>query len=130
VGAKFTLSPQLAHGQTGVDILAKKGRQTFHIDVIGFKSNPSMRAKDFFEVFFRAVSRLNNGATRCVIALPRRFEAGLPARAGHHAVAWNRIAASFPELEIWLVDTGVNKFARTKWGAWVGGAPAPLRWLP
>lgn len=83
----YALSVLGAHGQTGVDILAKKGDEEVFIEVIGFKQSPPARAKDFYEVFFRAVSRLVNGAKHCVIALPRRSELGLPARAKHYGEA-------------------------------------------
>ena len=46
-----------------------------------FKESTPARAKDFYESFFRAVSRLHHGATHCVIALPARFGKGLPQRA-------------------------------------------------
>jgi hypothetical protein len=102
-----------------VDIEARRGTVTLAIEVIGFKSSPPERAKDFYQVFFRAVSRLNDGATRCVIALPIRFSQGLPARANQHRVAWSRIAVAFPELEIWLVDTDKQSYEISKWGRWL-----------
>ena len=124
----YQLSDELGHGQTGVDILASKSGEDWHIECIGFKSSPPARAKDFFESFFRAVSRLNDGAVHCVIALPKRFEKGLPARAAHHGVAWRRLADIFPELEIWLVDVDGDNLERTRWGEWlerdIPGGPA------
>jgi Holliday junction resolvase-like predicted endonuclease len=114
----YTLSVLRAHGQTGVDILAKKGDEEVFIEVIGFKQSPPARAKDFYEVFFRAVSRLVNGAKHCVIALPRRSELGLPARAKHYGDAWPRIGKAFPELAIWLVDTEARSYRRTTWDEW------------
>jgi len=120
----FELNPPLSYGQTGVDILASKGGEDWHIECIGFKSSAPARAKDFFESFFRAISRLNDGAVHCVIALPRRFEVGLPARAAHYGVAWRRLADTFPELEIWLVDVVGDNLERTRWGEWLErGAP-------
>ena len=77
------------------------------------------RAKDFNEGFFRAVSRLNDGATHCVLALSQRAEIGLPARAKQHRVAWIRIAEAFPELEVWLVDTEKQVYRSTTWLTWV-----------
>ena len=115
----YSLSPQKVHGQTGVDILATKQGDSYHIEVIGFKSSPSARAYDFYQIFFRAISRLNEGAKHCVIALPKRMGEGLPARAGQHRVAWLRIAQAFPELEVWLVDTLKRSYERTPWGAWI-----------
>ena len=115
----YDLSGQLSHGQTGVDILASKSGENWHIECIGFKSSPPARAKDFFESFFRAVSRLDDGAIHCVIAAPKRFERGLPLRAVHYRVAWRRLADTFPELEIWLVDVDGNNLERTRWGEWL-----------
>lgn len=114
----FTLNRPRAHGETGVDILATRDHEAYHIEVIGFKQSPSVRAKDFYEGFFRTVSRLNDGAEHCVLAMPKRFENGLPARAGQHRVAWGRIASAFPELEIWLVDTESCTYHRRSWGEW------------
>lgn len=115
----YVLNRERVCGETGVDIEASKGREVITIEAISFKSSPSARAKDFFESFFRAVSRLNSGATRCVIAVPTRFSQGLPARANQHHVAWSRIAQAFPELEIWLVDTEKQSYTPTKWGDWI-----------
>ncbi len=115
----YELSRERGHGETGVDIEAKKDSITVAIEVIGFKASPPGRATDFFQSFFRAVSRLNNGADFCVIALPVRFSQGLPARANQYRVAWSRIAKIFPELEIWLVDTEKRSYARSKWGDWI-----------
>ena len=115
----FTMNPKLGYGETGVDILATRHDERYHIEVIGYKKSPPARAKDFYESFFRAVSRLNDGATHCVIALADLAEAGLPARAKQHRVAWLRIADAFPELEIWLVDTVSKRYQRRTWGEWV-----------
>ena len=40
-----------------------------YIEVIAYKSSGPARAKDFYEAFFRAISRLDDGATECVIAI-------------------------------------------------------------
>ena len=78
----FALSEQRTrNGETGVDILAQKQEEQIHIEVIGYKSTGPARSKDFFEVFFRAVSRLKDGARRCVIAIPDTAKRGLPQRA-------------------------------------------------
>ena len=115
----YELSKIRSYGETGVDIEARKSTDVLAIEVIGFKSSPPARAKDFFESFFRAVSRLNDGATRCVIAVPVRFSQGLPARASQYRVAWQRIAKTFPELEIWLVDTENKTYTPSRWGEWL-----------
>jgi hypothetical protein len=115
----FSLSLKRAHGQTGVDLLASKKGEVYHIEIIAYKRAGSARAKDFFEAFFRVVSRLDDGAKHCVLALSRRTEIGLPARANQHRVAWRRIRKTFPELEIWLVDTEKCTYRRTTWGQWL-----------
>lgn len=114
----FELSPIRKNGQTGVDILARMGEDAIYIEVIGFKEKPPSRSKDFFEVFFRAISRIKFDVKCSVIALPKRFEIGLPARARHYGDSWIRIGSTFPELEIWLVDTEIKSFRRTKWNDW------------
>ena len=114
----FVLNHKRGYGEMGVDIVATRDEETFHIEVIGYKSSPPARAKDFYEGFFRTVSRLNDGATHCVLALSSRAGVGLPARAGQHRQAWLRIADAFPELEIWLVDTANRTYQRKTWREW------------
>jgi hypothetical protein len=114
----YELNPARANGQTGVDVLAHRGDETIYIEVIGFKESPPARSKDFFEVFFRAISRIGAGAKRSAIALPRRFEQGLPARAGQYGKSWTRIGDAFPELEVWLVDTDAKSYRCTTWNEW------------
>ena len=114
----FGLSSRRSHGQTSVDIKATRGEEVYYIESIGYKESGAARAKDFYEAFFRAVSRLKDGAKHCVIALSARAEVGLPARAKQHGVAWLRIADAFPELEIWLVNTSSRMYKRTSWREW------------
>jgi hypothetical protein len=114
----YTLSGDRALGETGTDIIASRCDERIHIETISFKSSAPQRAKDFYEVFFRATSRLRHGATRCVIALPARFGMGLPQRASAIGPAWLRIGATFPELEIWLVDTTEHSYRETTWNSW------------
>ena len=121
--AGYQLSPPRRHGETGVDIQASRGTEELFIEVIGFKSSPPARAKDFYEIFFRAVSRLDRGATKCVIVLPARFGVGLPARAIQHGTAWRRIGQAFPELCIWLVDTEACSITKRQWNEWI---PPPV----
>lgn len=115
----YTFNKPRANGETGVDILAKKGKKKLYIEAISFKSSAPRRSKDFFQVFFRAISRLNDGAKHCIIALPKRFERGLPSRAEQYRIAWKRIAKVFPELEIWLVDLRTKTYKKTKWATWL-----------
>lgn len=113
------MSADRGFGETGTDIIATRGTEAIHIETIAFKSSPPARAKDFYEVFFRAVSRLDHGATRCVLALPARFGMGLHQRRAAIGLAWRRIGDAFPELEIWLVDTADRKCRRTPWDSWI-----------
>ena len=115
----YQLNPARSDGETGTDILASRGDEQLHIEVIGFKSSPPARSLDFYQVFFRAVSRLNLGATNCVIALPMRFGRGLPQRVAQYRVAWERIGSAFPELQIWLVDTDSHAIERSRWSDWL-----------
>ena len=115
----YALSDERPYGGTGTDVVASRGEERLHIEVIGFKSSPPARSSDFFQVFFRAVSRLNLNATTCVMALPARFEQGLPRRVSQYTVAWERIAKAFPELQIWLVDTDAGAIERTGWSDWL-----------
>lgn len=115
----FILNRKRAHGETGVDILARRGQEQLFIEVIGYKSSPPARAKDFYEAFFRTISRLKDGATKCIIAMPIQAKKGLPARAGQYGKAWERIGLSFPELEIWLVDLDNQEYSQTQWNDWL-----------
>jgi hypothetical protein len=117
-GEGYELSRERLYGQNGTDIIAIRGDHLLHIEAIAFKKSPPVRAKDFYESFFRAVSRLQHGATHCVIALPARFGKGLPQRAKAAGPAWHRISKAFPELKIWLVDTEERSIKRTDWGDW------------
>jgi hypothetical protein len=114
----FSLNKERRFGETGVDIEATKDGDKFHIEVIGYKKNAPQRSRDFFEAFFRAVSRLDQGAEHCVMALPGRFENGLRARVRQYRTAWTRIAEAFPELEIWLVGAEGEGYEVTEWGDW------------
>ena len=103
-------------GETGVDIVASKNGYSFYIEVIGYKKSPPARSKDFYEVFFRAISRLNDGAKNIVIALPSDFKTGMLQRYRQYQLGWDRIARTFPELEIWFVyPKTTNKYSRYRW---------------
>ncbi|MDF2855829.1 MAG: hypothetical protein K0Q87_1680 [Neobacillus sp.] len=115
----FDLSPERANGETGVNILARKGEDEYHIEVIGYKSSGPARAKDFFESFFRAISRVKDGAVHCVMAIPDQARVGLPMRANQYGVAWRRLGDAFPELEIWLVNIEEASYEQSKWNEWL-----------
>lgn len=116
----YELNSRRAYGELGTDIIATKNNEDWHIEVIGFKESGPARAKDFYEVFFRSISRLNyKDCKHCIIATPERSRRGLPIRAKIYRVAWERIAKVFPELEIWLVDVENKKYQRTSWIYWL-----------
>jgi hypothetical protein len=69
----YELSIARTHGETGADIVATKGDDVVHVEAIAFKSSPPARAKDFYESFFRAVSRLTPTKSACAIALTLKF---------------------------------------------------------
>jgi len=87
----YKVSSPRARGETGVDLIATRGEERIHIEVIGYSDKPPKRALDFFQAFFRAVSRLKDGATSCVIALPKEYQRGLPQRVAQYGPAWNRL---------------------------------------
>lgn len=105
-------------GETGADIIARKGDVQVFIECIGYQENPPLRSKQFYEGFFRTVSRLKDGATRCVLALPTRFNKGRNQRAKQYGEAWTRIGDAFPELEIWPVNVKGNTYDEHKWNDW------------
>ena len=116
----YILSIPRKNGETGVDLPANKGDEQYYIEIIGFKKSPPARSKDFYEVFFRAVSRIKNGAKNIVIALPERFGNGLSQRASHYGEAWERIGITFPEIEIWSVHCELPyAYERSSWNKWL-----------
>lgn len=114
----YRLTKPRVNGETGVDIIAKRKSEILYIEIISFKSSGHARSRDFFQAFFRAVSRLDKKGSICAIALPERFQRGLPNRVKQYNEAWRRIGIAFPELEIWLIDVDRKTCKRTKWGAW------------
>jgi hypothetical protein len=115
---KYKLNKPRTSGEKGADIIAQKRGKELFIECIGFQKNPPLRSKQFYEVFFRAISRLRNGATRCILALPVRFKAGMNQRAEHYGEAWKRIGDAFPELEIWFVNVAEEICEEHKWNDW------------
>ena len=105
-------------GETGADIISRNGDMQVFIECIGFQERPPIRSKQFYEVFFRAISRLKDGADRCVIALPLRFKRGMNQRANHYGEAWKRIGNAFPELEMWFVNVKGNIYEEHSWNDW------------
>ena len=112
------LNKPRTQGETGADIIAKENNIVVFIECIGFQKVPPLRSKQFYEVFFRAISRLKNGAKKCVLALPVRFKNGMNQRAEQYGEAWKRIGDAFPELEIWFVNVIEKAFEEYKWNDW------------
>lgn len=115
----FQVSESKANGETGVDLLATRPGKTWHIETIAYKVAPWQRSYDFYASFFRAMSRLKDGATSIAIALPADFGTGLAQRASHYGEGWRRIGDAFPELEIWLVDCATPTITRSSWSSWL-----------
>ena len=118
---KYEVSKLRVLGETGVDLIARRGEETLYIEVIGYSSKGPKRARDFFEAFFRAISRLKDGAGFCIIAMPREYSRGLKKRAARYGVAWRRIGTAFPELSSWLVDCrpGACAVEVFVWNSWL-----------
>ena len=119
-GEGYQLNRQLDYGELGVDIIAKKKMIQYHIEVIGYKKSGPARSKDFYEVFFRAISRLNDGAKKLVIALTFQYYLGFPKRVKQYKIGFERIAKAFPELEFWFVDVDSRSYKKTSWVYWLG----------
>ena len=117
-GFKLNNGPRL-HGELGVDIHAVLNDEIFLIEVIGYKKSGPARAKDFFEVFFRTISRITEDMASLVIAMPLKWEKGLEIRCKkNYLYAWRRISKAFPELNIWLIDIEKKSIKMTKWEDW------------
>ena len=122
----YDLTPKLKNGQNGPDIIATKENEQLYIEVIGFKKSPPARSRDFYEVFFRAISRLEkfksdaDKTEKIIIALPEGFKNGLHKRAAHYGIAWKKLGDTFPELEIWLINCDSTPGCRrSKWNEWL-----------
>jgi len=102
----YSLSSPRTYGQTGVDITAKRDQSTCFVEIIGFQSHPPTRSREFYEAFFRVISRdRNNLCDVLVLALPRRFKDGMRQRKQQYSVAWGKLGNAFPNLRLWYVDT-------------------------
>ena len=104
----------------GPDIKATKDNENWYIEVIGSEGSGLERVKDFYEAFFKSLSRLNNkDCNHCIIAIPESLRKFLYIRARIYKVAWERIARVFSEFEIWIVDIENNKYQTTSWDYWL-----------
>ena len=113
----YSLSRPRTNGELGVDLVAIKGNENIQVEIIGYKKSGPTRARDFFEVFFRILSRLGGEGSSFVIALPKAWSEGLRRRATvYYREAWRRLSVAFPEVEIWLVDaSSVEKTLLKDW---------------
>jgi hypothetical protein len=103
-------------GETGSDIEATCGGTSWFVEVIGFQSHPPIRSREFYEAFFRAISR-DRGISSDVlaIALPMRFKVGMKQRQQQYPVAWGKLASVFPNLNLWYVDTEKGTVEEYPW---------------
>lgn len=112
------ISPSRKHGETGADIIATKGVSTWMVEVIGFQGVPSMRSREFYEVFFRIISRdRDNPNDILVVALPKRFKIGMRQRTRQYPIAWRKLGKAFPKLNIWYVDTAQGNVEEYAWSS-------------
>jgi hypothetical protein len=114
----YRLNERRQLGETGVDIRAEREGRLVAIECIGFQEHPPTRSREFYEVFFRAISRLGEKVEKSIIALPAQFGRGLDSRARQHGTGWKRIGEAFPELEIWLIDTQKGTCLKHPWAYW------------
>lgn len=104
-------------GKTGPDITAKKGRNAYFIEVIGYKGKGPARSIDFNKAFVQAISRFNGKANQVlVIAMPCEYLRGLNQRIKAWGGAWQRIGDTFPRLRLWFFD--VKKETLVKGEQW------------
>lgn len=116
----YSLGSKKGLDKLGPDIKATKDKEKWYIEITGYGETGIEKTGDFYRAFFQAISRLNNkGCRHVVIAMPESSRKILPIRAKAYKVAWKRIAESFPELEIWLVDVEGRKYQRTPWSYWL-----------
>lgn len=113
---KYIVSTPKSHGETGVDIEATKGNRKLFIESIGYNSNPQIKSREFFESFFRIISRDENKKThKIILALPIRFKNGMQQRKAQYGIAWDKLADIFPNLDIWYVDISNEKIEKFSW---------------
>ena len=117
-GKRCTLSPPKKRGQTGADITARHGKSTWFVEVVGFQSHPPTRSREFYEAFFRVISRdRDNLDDVLVLGLPKRFKNGMRQRKQQYPAAWEKIGKAFPNLRIWYVDTVQNIVKEYPWSS-------------
>lgn len=111
-----SLSSPKKYGQTGVDIIATHEKHTCFVEIIGFQSHAPTRSREFYEAFFRIISRdRNNPHDILVLALPKRFKNGMRQREQHYPIAWDKLGKAFPNLKLWYVDTEKGSIEEYQW---------------
>jgi len=115
-GKGCTLSPRKKRGQTGADIIARYDKSTWFVEVIGFQSHPPTRSREFYEAFFRVVSRdRGNPDDILIVGLPKRFKDGMRQRKQQYPVAWEKLGKAFPNLRLWYVGTEQDTLEEYSW---------------
>ena len=118
----YSLKSKKGLAMLGPDIKAAKGGKAIYIEIADLEDLPLERSSRFCQVFFQAVSRLNNkDCSKIVIAVPEKSKKLLSVKARIYKVAWERISKTFPELEVWLVNTEKNSYRKTAWDSWLSG---------
>jgi hypothetical protein len=110
--------PLTINGATGPDLIAERDGLKTYIEIIGYKASGSARSRDFYEAFFRCISRLRLGAEHIVLACPCHFRDGLRERVRNLGNAWLRLGTAFPELELWFVYPKPTVLGSAAWNAW------------
>jgi hypothetical protein len=115
------LSDTKKRGETGCDLIATRESESLFIEIIGFHSVPPIRSREFYELFFRTISRDTGGQNnRLVMALPARFAIGMRRRKQQSGLAWNKSAKPF---QTW--KDGMSKLAQLE----ERGIPARVPWV-
>ena len=111
-----SISSYKRKGETGPDIKATRGKYTWFVEAIGFEERPWIRSREFYEAFFRVISRdRDNPDDVLVLALPKRFKNGMRQRKQQYPIAWEKLGKAFPNLGFWYVDTQSNIVDEYSW---------------
>jgi hypothetical protein len=115
----YTLSPPKKRGQTGPDIVARHDRSTYFVEVIGFQEVPPIRSREFYEAFFRVISRDRDNLADdiLVLGLPKRFKDGMRQRKQQYPKAWEKLGKTFPNLWLWYVDIELDTVEEYLWSS-------------
>ena len=114
----YSVSHPRGRGETGVDIEGKKDGSRYLVEAIGFQDNPPVRSREFYEAFFRVVSRdRDEDSDVLVMGLPKRFKRGMRQRMQQYPVAWGKLGRAFPNLQIWYVDTESGSVEEHSWSS-------------